>query len=437
MEKVKKILIVVDDPEREMIKNLLEEDYVIITSKGMDAIDRIREERPDIILLDNNNDNLDPKEFFMVVKGDEEIRRIPIVLIYSEEMDRFQGNEDIASFLKRPFDREGLMKAIFRAGFVSSKMKEEKKILIVDDSSAIRNEIREIIEKLGYSVSEARSGLEVLNRVNIELPDLIILDIILPDIDGFKVLNQLKVNVRTKHIPVILLSALEKAEEKAKGLRLGASDYITKPFSPLEFTARVEMILERTEVEYSASPTTRLPGNISIEKAITRRIMEKIPFAVCYCDLDNFKAYNDAYGFSKGDGVIRLTAEIMMAAMKELGNNDDFLGHIGGDDFILITSPDKVDQLSKRIIDTFDRIIPFYYDKEARDKGYIESLDRQGRKNKFPIMSISIAVVSNLHREIRHIGEVSDIAAELKKLAKMKPGSVVVKDQRIKQPNVV
>jgi len=437
MERDKKILIVASESESEAIKDLLKEDYIVITSKGMDAIDKIREESPDTILIDSSNSDLDPKEFFMVVKGDEELKRIPVVLLF-EETDRFRGNEDVAFLLKRPYDREDLLKAIFRAGVSSPKLKGEKKILIVDDSSAIRNEIRGIIERLGYLVSEAKGGLEVLNRVSIELPDLIILDIMLPDIDGFKVLNQLKVNVRTKHIPVILLSALEKAEEKAKGLRLGASDYITKPFSPLEFSARVEMVLERTEVEYSASPTTRLPGNISVEKAITRRIMEKIPFAVCYCDLDNFKAYNDAYGFSKGDGVIRLTAEIMMSAMKELGNNDDFLGHIGGDDFILITSPDKVDLLANRIIATFDRVIPFYYDKEARDKGYIESFDRQGRKNIFPIMTISIAVVTNLHREIRHIGEVSDIAVELKKLAKMTPGSVVVKDQRgNREPRVV
>jgi GGDEF domain-containing protein len=121
-----------------------------------------------------------------------------------------------------------------------------------------------------------------------------------------------------------------------------------------------------------------------------------------------------------------------MEAMKELGNNDDFLGHIGGDDFILITTPDKVDLLSNRIIETFDRIIPFYYDKKAREKGYIEGIDRQGIRNRFPIMSISIAVVTNTHREIRHIGEVSDIAAELKKLAKMTHGSIVVKDQRKK-----
>ena len=129
----------------------------------------------------------------------------------------------------------------------------EKRILIVDDNEATRKEIRGVVENLDYSTLEARSGSEALNMVNKEMPDLIILDIILPDFDGFKILCQLKRNLRTKHIPVILLSAIEKPEEKAKGLILGASDFITKPFSPLEFSARVEMLLERTEEGYGAA----------------------------------------------------------------------------------------------------------------------------------------------------------------------------------------
>lgn len=431
MEKVKKrVLIITDDFEGESIKELLKEDYITATSKGVDAIDKIREEIPDAVILDYAVDNLDPEEFLMILKGDEETKRIPILLLYSDETERFRYGADITSFVKRPVDKENIMKELNRVSLIPSEPKGGKKVLIVDDDSASRKEIRRIVEGLGHSVTEARNSLEVLNRIYQELPDLIILDILLPDIDGFKILNRMKEDIRTRHIPVILLSAIEKAEEKARGLTLGAADYITKPFSIIEIRARIEMLLERTEEEYSASPTTRLPGNISIEKAITRRIMKTLPFAVCYCDLDNFKVYNDTYGFSRGDEIIRLTAKIMMTAMKELGNTDDFLGHIGGDDFILITTPDKVDLLTRRIIETFDKVIPFYYSKEVRDMGYIEGLDRQGRRNRFPIMSISIVVVTSIQKKIGHIGEVSDIAAELKKLAKMKPGSVVVKDQR-------
>lgn len=433
MEKVKKkIYVVTFDFEGELIKDFLKEDHNIIVSKGkgIDIVDEIREERPEVIIIDHAVINLDLEEFLMILKGDERTRKIPVVLLYSEETERLRYYENIESFVKRPVNKESLIRAINSIGPIQPETKGEKRILIVDDDALIRKAIRKVVENYGYIVSEAKNGFEVLSKVNKELPNLIILDILLPDIDGFKVLAKLKEDINTKHIPVILLSAIEKADEKVKGLYLGAADYITKPFSEAEFGARIEMLLQRTEEEYSASPTTRLPGNISIENAITRRIDRKIPFAVCYCDLDNFKAYNDTYGFSKGDGVIRLTAKVIMSAMKELGNSDDFLGHIGGDDFILITTPDKVEPITKRIIETFDKVIPFYYDKEVREKGYIEAIDRQGRINRFPIMSISIVVVSNIHREIRHIGEVSDIAVELKKLAKMTPGSVVVKDQR-------
>lgn len=428
----KKAFIVTDYVEGELIKDMIKEEYITLMSKNKDMaiIDEIREEKPDIIIYDYSIKELDSEDFLIILKGDEKTQKIPIVLLYSEGTNRSKDREYIASYIKRPIDKENLKRAIHNASNVPAEKKGEKRILIVDDDIIYREEIRKVMENIGYEVDEAKTGLDAINIINKKLPDLIVLDVILPDIDGFKILNRLKEDISTKHVPVILLSSIEKAEEKAKGINLGAADFITKPFSAIEFSARIEMLLERTEEEYSASPTTRLPGNISIEKAIMRRIAKKLSFAACYCDLDNFKAYNDTYGFSKGDIIIRLTAQIIMEAMKKLGNNDDFLGHIGGDDFILITTPDKVDQISKKIIDTFDRIIPFYYAKEARKIGYIESLDRQGRQNRFPIMTISIVVVSNVNREIRHIGEVSDISAELKKYAKMQTGSKVVKDRR-------
>ncbi len=433
MEKIKrKLFIVTVDFEGKLIKDILEKEYTTVSSKGkgIEIIDEIREEKPDIILLDFAVINLDPDELIMILRGEEKTKKIPIILLYSEDNERLKYKEDYTSFVKRPVDKENLISVLNNIEQIRHETKREKKVLIVDDDSLTRKELRRVVENSAYSVLESRTGFDVLNRVSKELPDLILLDILLPDIDGFKILGKLKEDIRTKRIPVILLSAIEKAEEKAKGLYLGAADYITKPFSELELTARIQTLLDRMEEEYSASPTTRLPGNISIENAISSRITKKLPFAVCYCDLDNFKAYNDNYGFSKGDGIIRLTAKVLMSSMKELGNPDDFLGHIGGDDFILITTPDKVDPVTRRIIETFDNVIPSYYDKEARERGYIEGTDRQGRKNQFPIMSISIAVVSNTQSEIKHIGEVSDIAVGLKKRAKMTPGSIVVKDQR-------
>lgn len=159
-----------------------------------------------------------------------------------------------------------------------------------------------------------------------------------------------------------------------------------------------------------------------------RRINQKTPFAVCYSDLDNFKAYNDTYSFLKGDAIIQQTAHVLMAAVRQHGNLDDFVGHIGGDDFVIITTPDRVEALCCEAIARFDEVIPFYYDAEVRARGYIDGIDRQGNPARFPLVSISIAVVTNRERPFSHPGEVAQRSIEPKKLAKRQLGSVYVVD---------
>jgi diguanylate cyclase (GGDEF)-like protein len=171
-----------------------------------------------------------------------------------------------------------------------------------------------------------------------------------------------------------------------------------------------------------------LPGNIAIERAISRRIEQGQLFAVCYCDLDNFKSYNDAYGFLKGDAVIHQTARILVSAVEEAGNPDDFVGHIGGDDFVLVTTPDRAAAVCEAAIRFFDALAPLFYDPEARERGYIEGTDRRGRQERFPLVSISIMVVSNQRNPIHHMAQVAQQAIELKKLAKRRHGSVYVLD---------
>ena len=158
---------------------------------------------------------------------------------------------------------------------------------------------------------------------------------------------------------------------------------------------------------------------------------------MCYIDLDNFKAYNDNYGFLKGDAVIKQTAKIITDVVREYGNDSDFVGHIGGDDFIIITTNDKDDIICSGIIDAFSRIIPLYYNREDRNRGLIELENRRGQIEKFPIMTMSIAVVtSNEQRRLEHMAQISDIAAELKKAAKKMEGSVVIRDRRLSADDI-
>jgi GGDEF domain-containing protein len=169
-----------------------------------------------------------------------------------------------------------------------------------------------------------------------------------------------------------------------------------------------------------------LPGNQAIEQAIRRRIDQNLPFAVCYVDLDNFKAYNDTYGFLKGDAVIHQTAHVLLTAIEQRGNQEDFVGHIGGDDFIVITTPERAEALCTRIINTFDVLAPLFYDAETRLRGYIDAHDRQGQPMRYPFVGLSIAIVSSTTQPILHPAEVAQRAIELKKRAKEQPHSAYI-----------
>jgi diguanylate cyclase (GGDEF)-like protein len=184
------------------------------------------------------------------------------------------------------------------------------------------------------------------------------------------------------------------------------------------------------EMYLDASPLTRLPGGIAIENVLKKRIDSSQPIAFCVLDLDNFKAFNDRYGYARGSEVIKETAKIIENVVKSKGSSDDFIGHVGGDDFMVITTPEFMREISSEIISQFDRRIPHFYDREERERGYILGKTRQGIEMEFPIMSISIAIVTNEHRHLTNPLEASEIAAELKDYAKSMPKSVFVVDKR-------
>lgn len=179
-----------------------------------------------------------------------------------------------------------------------------------------------------------------------------------------------------------------------------------------------------------ASPLTRLPGGIAIENVLKKRIDSGQPVAFCVLDLDNFKAFSDRYGYAKGSEVIKETARIIESSVKSKGTADDFVGHVGGDDFVVITLPEHMRQISEAIISQFDRRIPEFYEAADRQRGYILGKTRQGIEMEFPIITISIAIVTNEQRKLDNPLETSEIAAELKDYAKSIPKSVFVVDKR-------
>lgn len=229
-----------------------------------------------------------------------------------------------------------------------------------------------------------------------------------------------------------MLTSKRQVEDKILGLESGADDYITKPFDLDELTARIKSHLRRAKQAKTYNPLTALPGNILIDEQIKNLVYseKKVVFSVIYIDVDNFKAYNDIYGFLKGDEVLKLLAHILTQVTGKYGAALDFVGHIGGDDFVIITTAEDIDTICKEIISLFDASILLLYNKKDRKKGYITSKDREGNIKKFLIMTLSIAVVTNQHRDLISHWQVSHIAAELKKHAKSISKSIYVKDKR-------
>ncbi len=306
----------------------------------------------------------------------------------------------------------------------------KKKILIIDDTELMVTLIRDVLTEAGYDVVVANDGYTGIQKVREEKPDLVILDVVMPNMDGFEVCRVLRSDESNNLMPIIILTSQGNEDDKLTGLELGADDYIVKPFNPRELLSRVNNTLKRIERNRRANPLTGLPGNLEIQAEINRKIARKELFSVIYADLDDFKAYNDVYGFIMGDRVIKLTADILVNTVNELGTRNDFVGHIGGDDFIIITVPEKDEEICKAIIEDFDRKIVQLYSKEDRERGYVTTVNRQGFTIKYPIMGISLAVVSNKIVDLENHLQVAEIAAELKKKAKMQTGSVYVKDRR-------
>lgn len=306
----------------------------------------------------------------------------------------------------------------------------KKRVLIVDDDPDILDVLRLSLPEEEYEVVEARDGQEALDKVYQRPPDLIILDYIIPIIDGRKICEKLKKDVLLRHLPIMLLTGKGEVKDKVKGLDAGADDYIVKPFEPEELLARIRMVLRRSQIDLDAAPLTRLPGNVSIFNEIDKRIKSGERFAVGYIDLDKFKIFNDKYGFAWGDRIIQETARIIIKAVEEKGSPEDFIGHIGGDDFVMITSPKAVEQTCKQIIKEFDRFTKTLYNPQDQKRGYVAGKDRQGKTIKAGLMTISIGVVTNRQRKFTHVAEVAEIGAELKQYAKTKKGSNYVKDKR-------
>jgi PleD family two-component response regulator len=308
---------------------------------------------------------------------------------------------------------------------------ESGTLLVIDDDEVTLRLLKVNLERAGYLVRMARTGAEGLVEAAHTPPELILADALLPDQKGVDVCRALMASSRTRHVPVILMSSQTSSREVVAALEAGADDYVIKPLDYAQVLARVRAHIRRAQLKPALNPLTGLPGNLIIEHEIRRLVAPgQGLFAVLYADFNDFKPYNDVYGFPAGDEAIRLLARVMVAAVAELGNPSDLVGHVGGDDFVILTTPDRGDALAQRVIADFDRAAPQLYSPADRRRGYLTGKDRQGMIKKFPLLSVAIAIVHNQFRPVSSHWEVGEVGAELKRFAKTRPGSAYVKDQR-------
>ena len=303
------------------------------------------------------------------------------------------------------------------------------RILVVDDDDDIAELIRFTLEDEGFDIIRACTGKEALLFAANCRPDLIVLDVMMPEMTGVEVCERLREDAVVRHTPVIMLTAMSELDDQVEALAKGADDYVIKPFDPRELVARIKSNLLRSRERVSANPLTSLPGNLQIQSEITLRINQQLPFALMYVDLDHFKAYNDHYGFARGDEVLKRLAECLVEVVASF-SSENFIGHVGGDDFVVVLAADQAQAAAEALIKLWDAAVLELFDPEDRERGYIEVADRQNQPRRYPPCSLSIGLTLDERQRFSSHWKASESASEMKSLAKQTEGSCVEVDRR-------
>ncbi|HZN77885.1 MAG TPA: response regulator [Micromonosporaceae bacterium] len=303
-------------------------------------------------------------------------------------------------------------------------------VLVVDDDEDIARFVAMNLRLQGFEVLVAHDGEEALGLIAEHRPDLAIVDLMMPRVDGLELTRRLRADPLNNALPIIMLTAKGMTVDKVVGLTAGADDYLVKPFDTLELVARVRSTLRRNQEFREVSPLTGLPGNSRILREITDRARGGTDYAVCHIDIDRFKSVNDAYGFLRGDEFIAALARSLHRAVVGVGLPPAFLGHVGGDDFIVVCAPEQVRTLTQQAVVDFEAAADGLYDEQDSKRGYLELTDRRGHIQRANLVTISIGVALSTNRTYVDPREVIAVASEMKGVAKTQPGSYVAVDRR-------
>ncbi|MGQ9889186.1 MAG: response regulator [Aggregatilineales bacterium] len=286
------------------------------------------------------------------------------------------------------------------------------RILVVEDDFDISNMLRIYFAGQGYEVQVAPRGSDALAMTRKQLPHLIILDIMLPDMNGYDVCRELRQTTRTSHIPIIFLTQKDERSDKIVGLELGADDYITKPFDIEELKLRVKNSIEASKRQTQIDSKSNMPSGRLIEDHLRALMHSDKPWTYVDIKINDFDAFTEVYGFVAGDDVIRFMALLMNEVVEECGTPEDFLGHPGRDNFIIITYAKDVDRLKQRLAERFNDEVQQHYSFIDRERGYVLVPDGARGERQASLMTLSIGAVSTLKYQFADIREVTELAAE-------------------------
>ena len=305
------------------------------------------------------------------------------------------------------------------------------RILVAEDDEDVGRFVEVHLRTEGFEVHRSRDGRAALDDARRLVPDLVLLDVSMPKLDGYEVCAALRDDPRTSAAPIIMVTARTQAADKVEGLQCGADDYVTKPFDPAELVARIRAALRRSRQLRDVSPLTGMPGNNEIARELERLFACAEPeFALVHGDLDNFKAFNDCYGFAMGDRVIKATASLLGDELHRCRCAPSFVGHVGGDDFVVVTSPDMVVLFATAVVTQFDVMIPSFYADADRERGGVLVHGRRGEELFFPLMTISLGIATTDTGTLHSPAHAASVASEMKMVAKTDFGSSFRIDRR-------
>ena len=287
--------------------------------------------------------------------------------------------------------------------------------------------VRDMLSAVGYEIDVAPDGTSALESINEREPDLLVLDLQMPGMSGLDVCRSIKGNPFTSQIPILMLTGRTAIDVRVEGFEAGADDYLPKPFDARELRARVAALLRIVRREGDRNPTSGLPGARAIEERVHAWVDEGRNFVVCYADIDNFKAFADNFGFAAANEVIRGTARAMRNAVGRVGSTEDFVGHIGGDDFVVLTDESRAVSIARTSSEEFAEVLREVVGDQAVETGRFLGRDREGVMRWLPLSRLSIAILTVDPASWISAAHLGARAAESKRKAKLRgPGTILL-----------